>query len=135
MQLWRERANTFNDLTQKSCAVFETSPVGSIASVGAEKLMSEITMAVLDIDEIKSQIRGLDCRTVKILDDCSNLTVSEYRKIRRQFQTRIKKRMMVKNAWFGAFVIVRATVSPGVRQLHPDNQTAIRARRLAMLSY
>src|SRR5580704_10463718 len=117
MQSRTERANPLDNFAKKARAAFEGAAVASHPRMSAEKLMAEITVAMLDVHEIETQLPSQTSRPMEVFDDRFDFTVAEQRIVGGQFQAPVQQRMVVEDAWLGASMFVRAAVPTGVRQL------------------
>jgi hypothetical protein len=88
--------------------------------MSAQKFMTQVSVAMLDVDEIKTQLPSHKRSAVEGIDDPLDFSVGEQGIISRQFQAPVQKRMVIKNARFRAGMFVRAAVSAGVRQLQAN---------------
>src|SRR5215467_4729515 len=97
-----------------------------------EELVTEIAMAMLDVDELKSNIPCPNSRAMKILNNVPDFRIAEHWVVRREFKLSIENGMVVKNLRFGFVVVIGAAVTAGMGQLQADDQVAIRACCRAM---
>src|SRR5438128_1224245 len=65
-------ANAGNDVTEDARSVLERAAVFARPGEGAEELVEQITVAVLDVHEISPNIPGDFCRSDVILDQVLN---------------------------------------------------------------
>src|SRR6266403_620768 len=96
------------------------------------KSACQISVAVLDIDKIKTCLSRGTRRAVEIFDDRTDLPIRQQRIISAESQPSVQDRMMIKNSGFRLPVVVGPAVSPGVRQLETDQQALAGACRLTV---
>src|SRR5260370_18076901 len=70
-----ERTYALHNFSQESCAVFKAFAIAAFPRVGAEKLMPQVTVAMLYIHEVEAQIPGYERRAMKVFDDKLNVRV------------------------------------------------------------
>src|SRR5882724_527381 len=121
MQSRTERVDALHDLAKKARAAFEGAAVMSLPSVSAQKFMTQVAMAMLDVHEIKAQLPSHKRRPMEVFDDRLDFSVGEQRVVGRQFQALIQKWMVIENARFRAGMLIRAAIPAGVRQLQTDD--------------
>src|SRR5580658_1371404 len=121
MQSRTERADALHDLAKKARAAFERAAVTSLPRVSAQKFMTQVSVAMLDVHEIKTQLPGHECRPMEVFDDRLDFSVGEQRVIGGQPQTPVQYWMVIKNAWFRACVFIRAAVPARVGQLQTND--------------
>src|SRR5258708_37535125 len=83
-QLRRSRANSLHNFAQESRAILETSSVPPFPGVRAQKFVPQISMAMFDVDKIKTKLRRGTRRAMKLFNDPANLSVGKQWKIARQ---------------------------------------------------
>src|SRR5258708_6970422 len=127
-QLRRRRANSLHNLAQKSRAILETSSILPFPSVRAQEFVSQISMAMLDVDKIKTKLPRDARRAVKLFNDSANLAIREERKIARQTKPPVQNRMAVQNARLRPMLRIRFAVTPRMRKLQTNQQPRIRTR-------
>src|SRR5713226_9545146 len=128
-KLRRNRANTLHNFSQKSRAIFKTSTVLPFSSVGAQEFVPQITVAVLDVHEVETQLNRHLCRAMEFFDDHAYLSVAQNGIVARQSQFSIQDRMMIENAWFRRVMRIWTAVASGMRQLQSDEKPFVRTRR------
>src|SRR6267143_2731701 len=124
----RNRANPLHNFSQKSRAIFKTPTVLPFSCVGAQEFMPQVTVAMLDVHEIKTQLTRHFCRAMKFFDDRAYLAVGQDGIVARQPQSSIQDRMMIENAWLRLSVRIRTAVASGMCQLQSDEEPFLRAR-------
>ncbi len=62
------RPDALHDLSQEACAVLEGSTVGSRTCEGAQELVAEVSVTVLDVDELLAEIGRHRCGAMVVLD-------------------------------------------------------------------
>src|SRR5271169_199189 len=125
MQSRTKCADALHDLAKKARAAFERAAVTSLARVSAQKFMTQVAVAVLDVHEIKTQLPSHKCGSMEVFDDRLDLLVGQQGIVGRQFQALVEKRMVIENAWFRAGMLIRAAVPAGMCQLQTDYQTIV----------
>src|SRR5579859_1241631 len=133
MQSWTQRADALHDLAKKARAAFEGAAVMPLSGVSAQKFVTQVAVAMLDVYEIKTQLPGHKSGSMKVFDDGCNFSVGEQRVVGRQFQAMVEKWMVIENAWFRAGMLIGAAVPAGMRQLQTDDQTIVRTSCQNML--
>ena len=113
--------NSLDNFSKKARAPFKCAAVASLPRVSAEKLMAQISMAVLNVHEIETQLASHVSGAMEVLDDRFDFTITEQRIVGGQFQALIQHRMTVKNPWFGPGKFVRAAVPARMRQLQTND--------------
>ena len=72
MQFWYFPANTLYHRAQKTSAVFQTAAIFPWTGIGTEKLVSQIAVAMLEIDKVKTnfihQMRRPDVIVYELID-------------------------------------------------------------------
>src|SRR5260221_783876 len=132
-QLRRRRANSLHNFAQESRAILKTSSVLPFPSVRAEKFVSQISMAMLDVNKIKARLQRDARSAMKIFDDSANLSVGEHRKIARQTEPPIQNRMTIQNTRLRAMLRIRFAVAPRMRKLQTNQQSRIRTHPMLLL--
>src|SRR6266403_491142 len=125
----RHRANPLHNFAQKSRPIFKASAVVPFSCVGAEKFVPQVTVAMLDVHKVETQLSSDFCRAMKFFDDRVYLSVGQNGIVARQSQFCIQDRMMIENAWFRPVMRIRTTVASGMRQLQSDEKPFVRTRR------
>src|ERR1051325_4861782 len=100
----RAITNACDDFAQETRAVFEAAAIIALARVGAQELVPQVTVAVLDIDKIETDLFGHLCRRVKGFDDLANLAIGQQRIVIRESQSFVQEWMKIKNARRGAAI-------------------------------
>src|SRR2546423_9074243 len=111
-----DTANAFDDFPQEPRAVFKAAAIIAVARVGAQELMSQVAVTVLDVYKVEAGLRSHARRPVKGFDDFAYVTVSEQRVIRWQAQSPVEQRVVIENARLGAVIAVGPAVAPRVSQ-------------------
>src|SRR5258708_6085388 len=127
-QLRRRRANSPHNFAQKSRAILETSSILPFPSVRAQEFVSQISMAMLDVDKIKAEFPRDARRAMKLFNDPGNLAIREQRKIARQTKPPVQNRVTIQNARLRPMPRVRFAVAPRMRKLQTNQQPRIRTR-------
>src|SRR3954471_14304600 len=97
-QAWGDGADSFHNLSQEACAIFEASAIRALARVCAEEFVTQVSMTMLDIHEIESQPPRKAGGAMKVLHDGSDFSVTEDGIIFWQFHPPIENWMVVQNA-------------------------------------
>ncbi len=122
LQTWRDGANACRHFAQESGAVFKASAVIALASMCAQKLMAEITMTVLHVDELETKIVRESRCALKVVNDSSDLAISKNRIALIDANASIEKGMMIENSRFRFRLLVRSTKAAGMRELQTDQK-------------
>src|SRR5258708_14275884 len=125
-QLRGSRANSLHNFAQESRAILKTSSVLPFPSVRAKKFVPQISMAMLDVDKIKTKLPRDARRAMKILDDVFDFRICEQRKIARQTKPPVQNRMTIQNARLRPMPRIRFAVAPRMRKLQTNQQPRIR---------
>ena len=129
-QSGRLSANALNDLTQEASPILKAAPIGSGPCDSTEKLVAEIAMTMLDVDEIVATLLRAFCRNDEVFDQAFDFVVADHRSVGRVTKLLIEERMVVGDNRFESGVVVRLAKPTRVRELETDDQSAIIARRL-----
>src|SRR4029077_5871642 len=121
------RANSPHHFAQKTRAVLEAPAIRPAASVRAQEFVTKITVAMLDIDEVKTKLPREHSRAVELLDDGLDFAVGENRIIVWQFQATIEQRMAIQDAGLWAIVSTGTAEATGMRELQADEQPVVGA--------
>src|ERR1044071_6779376 len=89
-------ANAFDDLPEKACTIFKTAAIIALARARAQKLMSQIAVAMFDVYKIKANLMGEARGLMKGGDDFTNLAIGQHRIISRQSDPLVEQRVMIK---------------------------------------
>src|SRR6266852_1911205 len=111
-QLRRRCANSLHHFAQKSRAIFKTSSVLPFPGMRAQKFVPQISVAMLDVDKIKTELPRDARRAMKLFDDSANLSICEQRKIARQTEPPIQNRMAIQKARLRPLVGIWFAVAP-----------------------
>ena len=101
MQSRTERANPLHNFAKKARASLEGPAVASLSRVGAQKLVTEIAVAMLNIYEIESQLPSQMSRPMEVFDNRFDFTVRKNRIIGRQLQTPVQQWMVIEDGGSG----------------------------------
>ena len=93
--------NACHNFTQKTRAIFETTAVITFTSVRTQKLMTEISMTMLDVHELKTELASDASGGDEFVDDLTNLAISQYRIAVVDVDSPIEGWMMIKNRGSG----------------------------------
>src|SRR6516162_8462169 len=132
LQPRRIRTNTRYHFPQKAGSIFKAPSVLSLSCVRAQKFVTQIAVAMLDVDKIESQTLGEFRCPMKIRNDRFYLGVRQKWVIAGESEPLIQNRMMIQNARFGFCVTIRAAVPPRMRQLQPNDQPILRTSGAAV---
>src|SRR5437660_12688855 len=119
LQPRRIRTNARDDFPQKARPIFKAAAVFSLSRVRAEKFMPQITVAMLDVDKIESQILRAFRRSMKIRDDRFYLGILQKRVVAGDAESLIHIRMVIENPRLVFCVMIQPAVAPRMRQLAP----------------
>ena len=122
LQARRDGANACRHFAQKSGAVFKASSVIALASMCAQKLVAEITMTVLHVDELETKIVRESRCALKVVNDPSDLAISKNWIAFIYANAPIEKGMMVENPRFRFRFHIRSTKAAGMRELQTDQK-------------
>ena len=124
--------NTADNFAQEAGAVFETASIASRAIETAEELVAQITVAVLDVDEIKSQISSNCCSVYELFNQVVDLKIGKDADFVGAATPLVKNRMMIESDWLKLVLGVWSGKTPRVGELEPDQLIVILAKRFAM---
>src|SRR5260221_13523351 len=127
-QLRRRRANSLHDFAQESRAILKTSSVPPFPSVRAQKFVPQISMAMFDVDKIKTKLPRGARRTMELFNDPANLSVGKQWKIARQTEPAIQNRMEIQNARLRPMLRIWVAEAPRMRKLQANQQSRILTR-------
>src|SRR5260370_24379290 len=127
-QLRRRRANSLHDFAQESRAILKTSSVPPFPSVRAQKFVPQISMAMFDVDKIKTKLPRGARRAMELFNDPANLSVGKQWKIARQTEPAIQNRMAIQNARLRPMLRIWFAVAPRMRNLQANQQSGSRTR-------
>src|SRR5262249_4388691 len=120
------------DLSQKPGAILEASAIVSISSMRAQELMTEVSVAMLDIDKIESDLASHFSGVMKCFYDPADLCVLQNRIVLWNLEPRVENRMMVENAGLRASQSVGMAEASRVGQLQADDQSVYGTRCLSV---
>ena len=89
----------------------------------AQKLVAQITMTVLDVDEVKAKLGGYSRGALKIGNDAADLAIRQHWIVLINRNAPIEKRVMVKDSWFGFRLLIRSTKAAGMSELQANQET------------
>src|SRR5437660_1625590 len=116
------RPNSSNDLPQNPRPVLERTAVLPWPRERAQKFVQQITMAMLDIHEIRADIPGNLCRRDVRLDKHFNFAVRPNLFVTRNIKLLVQDRMPVGHPRLHAKFIVRFAKPSRVSELKPNDQ-------------
>src|SRR5258708_6107958 len=125
-QLRRRRANSLHDFAQESRAILKTPSVPPSPSVRAKKFVPQISMAMFDVEKIKTKPPRGARRAMELFNDPANLSVGKQWKIARQTEPAIQNRMAIQNARLLPMLRIWFEVAPRMRKLQANQQSPIR---------
>src|SRR5207247_1592681 len=108
-----------DDLAQETGAVLQRASVGSFARVGAEELMAQIAVAVLQVEELEPEFTRETSRADIISNDAADLSICEERVVRRDAELAVQDRMAIQDARLHPVLPVRPAEPPRMRELEP----------------
>src|SRR6267143_4902181 len=62
----RNRANTIDNFSQKSCTVLEAAAVWPFPRMCAQEFVPQVSVAMLDVHEVETQLTRHFCRAMKL---------------------------------------------------------------------
>jgi hypothetical protein len=113
-------ANSLNHFSQEPSAILESSSIGSRAVHGTQELVPQVPVAMLDIYETITALRGQARRRDEIADEIAHLVVVQDRVFGRNAELAVQNRMVVENLRLHAVLPVRPAETAGMRQLQAD---------------
>jgi hypothetical protein len=125
-------ADSSDDLPQEPGAVLEGPSIGPLPGMGAEKFMQKITVAVLDVDKLKTQGGGPDGGIDEALDKAFYLEVAEDRGVIAHPDAFVKERVAVGDPRLGGGIFMWPGETPGVGELEPDDGLRCRAETITV---
>ena len=134
MQTGCDIADSLNNLPQKASAIFKASPVLSFSCVRPKKFVTQVAMAVLDVNKVETQLASHARCDVEPFDDCVYFCVSKHSSIG-HLKPAIQNRVVIGDTWFRAVVLVWTAVTSRVGQLQPNQQTLAGTSRVPMFVY
>src|SRR4051794_14432438 len=111
------RTNPSNYFAQKSRAIRKTAAVFATTCVGTKKFVSQIPMAVFNVNKIESNLRCHGASPLEVLDNRIDFAIAEHRILGRQAKSEVEHRMAVHDARLGFVMSSGTTIAPGMRQL------------------
>ena len=121
-QSGRIGANSFNDLAEEPCPVLEWASIGAGACVCAEELVAKVSVAVLDVHELKAQIPSHNGCTMEIPGDLADLLIRKHWRLRVDAELAVQDRMMIRDLGGQPGLVVGSAEPARVRQLQPHQQ-------------
>src|SRR5207253_8418889 len=112
LQCRRQGTNSFDHFTEETRAVLKTAAVTTCACMGTQKLVSQIAVTMLYSHKVKTEFPGAARGSMKLLNNSSDFAVREERIRVVDVHPAIEKGMMIKNARFGAQLLIRTTIAP-----------------------
>src|SRR5439155_4436979 len=122
-----------DDLAKKPGAVLEASAITSRARDGAQELVTEVTVAVLDIHKVEPDVGSALAARDEIIHQPGNLGVGHARIIRRNAKSRVEHRMVIEDGRLDLRLLVGPRKPPGVGQLKADQKVVRRAEAALVL--
>src|SRR5262249_30792742 len=99
----------------------------------AQKFVPQITMAMLHVHKIESQLPCHSRRAMEVLNSPAHVAVAKYRIVRGQIQATVQNRVTIQDSRLRLPVRVWPAITAGVRQLQPDEEARIRSRNFLVL--
>src|SRR2546426_11786113 len=118
---------------KKAGAVLEASAVTSRARDGAQELVAEVTVTVLDVDKVEPNIVSPLAAGDKIIHQPGNLGVDHAGIIRRNAKSRVEHRMVIEDGGLDLRLLVGPRKPPRVGQLKADQEVVRRAEAKLVL--
>src|ERR1700722_6635785 len=122
--------DTLDDLFQETGTVFETPAIGARPGDRAQKLVTEVTMAMFQIDKVKAALLRAFGSNDVIFDQTLDIVIAHQRPVGGVTEFPVKDRMIVNNHRFKALVVVRLAEPARMSELQTDNQNAFVAHGL-----
>src|SRR5438105_6022750 len=122
-----------DDLAKKPGAVLEASAITSRARDGAQELVTEVAVTVLDIDKVEPNVGGALAAGDKIIHQPGNLGVGHARIIGRNAKSRVEHRMVIEDGRLDLHLLVGPRKPPRVGQLKADQKVVRRAEPALVL--
>lgn len=113
--------------------MFEASTIFPRSSVGAEKFVTKVAVAVLDVHKIESQFPGQAGSAMEVFDDRSNFAVAKNGIVRREFEAAIKNRVVIEDSRLAALMRIGTAEATRMSQLQPKKQPLVGSRDAPML--
>src|SRR5690606_12962026 len=124
------RAHALDDLAQEPRPILEGASVRTRARVCAQKLVAQIAMAMLEIDELRAAGLGDSRRANESLDQCPDLVVRHHRIVGPQALLAVEHRVAIEDLRLGLVLPKRSAEPAGMRELKADEQVVRIAERL-----
>ena len=118
------RLNPLNDLSNESSSPFKIAAVRAWSSERRQELMTEISVAVFDIDKLESRTLCKSGRGNVRFDQAFDVVVAEHNRVvvRGDAEFRIKYRVVINDSRFELIFAVWSAESSGMRQLQSCQQ-------------
>src|SRR5215831_4525159 len=100
--------------------------------MSAQKLVAQVSMTMLDVDEIETKVAGQQRGGLKVSNDGADLPVRQHWMVLIDRNPVVQERVMVENSWFGFRLLVGPAKAARVRQLQANQQTIGRAASFAV---
>src|SRR5580704_863093 len=100
--------------------------------MGAQELMSEIAMAVLDVDEIEAAFARKFCRGHEIIDEAAYLVVAHYRPVFGVAEFSVEQGVPISDHRLESLMVVWLAEAARMGELQADHEALVAAHRFAM---
>ncbi len=127
------RLNALDHLAHEACAVFQRTPVFPRPAARGQEFVSQVTVAVLDVDKIEAELMRQGGGAQEIFDQAFDLTVGQRRLRWSDADLAVQQRVVVQEERLD-LAVVRAAETAGVGELQPDQEVVRRAKTLAVCS-
>ena len=126
--------NSLDDFAREARAVFEAAAKRAGARVGAEKFVTEISVAMFDIDKLIPDALREFCRGDVFVDQPAKIVIGEENRIifRGNMKFAIENRMMIGNLGIEPLFVVGPAKAATVRELQSDEKIIRFGELLAM---
>ena len=113
-------ADALDDRSEKPGSVLEGPTVAARAVAGAQQLVAEIAVAVLDVDEVEAGSAGQPRRLDEVVDQAVELVIGDHPDP--VGEAPVENRVVARRKGLGAAPFVGAPVPSGVGELQPYQQ-------------
>ena len=100
--------------------------------MGAQELMGEVAMAMLDVDEIEAAFARSLRRGHEIIDEAAYVAIADHRLVFGIAELSVEQRVPISDHRLEFLVIVRLAEAAGMGELQADHEAFIAAHGLAM---
>ena len=122
LEIRNKGPDALHNFPKETRSVLKGAAIGTVAGNGAQKFVSQISVAVLDVHKLVAQIRGHSGCLHVIVDNGSYLAVRHHGVLRTHAEFTVKNWMTVQNSGFHPALVRRPAEPSRVRELQPDQQ-------------